>query len=353
MKTVSVTREEDLIQIQALDPDPHAAITEVRALVNAYQKIYDEQDAQSGERRLDVLQSLQTNRSNELAALRQRILDIARIYGSDDLKALYQFKEDTVNRLESTIADRQMQLAAATRASDNGDLPADPTPDQWARYSTKMSHLLDDRETYQHRVDELLASNGPGSPAVQSEQKLVALNDQRITNLCEQLKNNRANGWVPAPVNPTPSAGDIGAPSDVAAHREDLQLLQRMHEKAQSEMVSIGQQELQIQELQAQLDQVKRERDDAEQRIDQLNLEGTISGRINVISDGDRPLSAYKDTRILLSAVGVLGGVFMGFGIIAGLASLDPRLRSPDEAVDLAATDAAASMLGILPRAAG
>ncbi len=367
MQAVTVTRDGDMIQVQAVDADPAAAVIEVRTMVTAYQKIYNEEDAHSGERRLDVLQALQTTRTNDVNRLRQQILDVAKVYGSDDLKTLYNFKQDLVNKLEARIADRTMELTAAQQATSGvttgsaADLPKDPTPEQWARYSGSMGKMLEDRDRDQERLEQLqVTGSGAASPSVQTAQDLLGLEERRVAQLADKLKADRANGWVPTPVVAAAAPGGGGearGSADLNALRQDIQLLGNMKDKANADMIAVGQQELHIQEMQAESDQAKHDRDEAEQRIKQLNLEATVSGRIQVISDGDRPLGAYKDTHLTLAAAGGGGGALVGFGLVLGLALLDRRLRSPDEAEAIAAaatgtngTGGSGSILGLLPR---
>src|SRR5690606_11793820 len=82
------------------------------------------------------------------------------------------------------------------------------------------------------------------------------------------------------------------------------------------------------------------------QRIDHLGVEAAISGRISVLSSAERPLEAFKDTRLKFAAAGGMGGASVGFGIVLLLALADRRVRSVEDLKMRLSVD---DVLGIVP----
>ena len=95
-----------------------------------------------------------------------------------------------------------------------------------------------------------------------------------------------------------------------------------------------------------QKDRVLKDLNTAEEELQQDEIEKT-KWRVEVI-DADRPLGAFRDTRISLAgAAGGLGGVFAGFGLVLLLGLIDRRVRNPGDA---AGQFTSAPILGMLPQ---
>ena len=346
-KNLQVSREGEMIQVRAVDLDPTAAVTEVQTVIRAYQKLYDELDAVSDQKRLDVLQARQTTLGNELASIRERILDVAKAYGTDDLKSVYQAKQDHFNKVDAAIADKQLELAAVSQSPAAATtLKAVPfTYEQWAMVSPEMAQLLGQQRMDLRKLEELKAKQVmPKNPTFLEAQALLDSSNRALDQLAQRLEADRSASGSAAAENP-PVAGSKKV--NQGELEDQIKSLKLVREALHSDLMTLGQQQLNIQQLQQQEEQVKQERNETRQRLDQLNLEATISGRIDIVSPGDRPLGPNKDTRIPYAAGGGLGGGVFGFGIIMGFALLDRRLRSADEA---SGCIIGAPMLGLLPQ---
>ncbi len=348
MGAITVVREGDMIQVQAIDPDPSAAVAEVNALVTAYNTLYDAEEGQAGDKRAEKLLSHREVLKSNLDRLRTDIEALAKGYGSDNLQNEHTSKEQQVQRMDTDIDDLQMRLSTAKRAGGGtatGGLPDNPTPEEWATVSRQMDQYVQQRDQIQEQVDELLATSaGSANQAVIDGRKRVQIKADQIARLSAQLRAARAAGQVFVAGPAATPGGPAAVP--VAALEAQLADYQARRTKAYDEMLSIGQADLKIRDLQYKSNAVRQEYDNAERELDEMDVERTVSGRIHVISPGDKPLGPYKDTHLPLAAGGGLGGAVLGFGLIAGLAALDRRVRNPGEAESAAA----GSVLGLLPR---
>jgi Mrp family chromosome partitioning ATPase len=84
---------------------------------------------------------------------------------------------------------------------------------------------------------------------------------------------------------------------------------------------------MQIDAILADVAVVKQRLKDTESRIEQLNVESPVRGRISVISLGDRPLKPFTDKRAAFAAVGGLGLGAMGCGAVLLFGLIDRRVR--------------------------
>ncbi|MFP4106084.1 MAG: AAA family ATPase, partial [Phycisphaerae bacterium] len=110
---------------------------------------------------------------------------------------------------------------------------------------------------------------------------------------------------------------------------------------------SLGRKSLQIKRLKSQVELKHKRLKETRFRVEQLNVESGVSGRINIVSRGDEPLLPSKDKRKQMAAAGGVGGMFVGFGLVAFLGMCDRRLRYISDAKQSAGD---LPMLGILPR---
>ena len=64
-------------------------------------------------------------------------------------------------------------------------------------------------------------------------------------------------------------------------------------------------------------------------KLEQLRIDTSVVGQINVISDGDLPNAPVKDKRRMMAVGGAAGGAIGGFLLVAALGTLDRRLTRP------------------------
>src|SRR5262249_32821934 len=128
MKNIAVSHEGEIIRVQALDPDPYAAVIEVETVIAAYKEIYAEQDAVKDDQVIDLLNVRVRKLTGDLTNKRQQIYDMAQGYGygTDDLRSLYNMKLQQINEmdkqiqgLQSDLADATARVAATTRPAAN------------------------------------------------------------------------------------------------------------------------------------------------------------------------------------------------------------------------------------------
>jgi Mrp family chromosome partitioning ATPase len=340
---VAISHAGEIIRIEATDPDPKAAMTEVSTLIGAYRKIYEDQDAQSDERRIELLQSRKTTLSADLANKRQQILDIAKAYGSDDLGKLYDFKQEQVNRLDEAIADKQMLLSSTARSPASSTTRPAIAPlsvDELAASDPTLANLLSEESTYKRELLGFKAQNLlRNHPQVAEARALLDDTEGNVQARVDQLQKERSAGVFIEPGK--------AQTEDEARVQEEIASLQDLRSNVHSDLVTLGQQKLQIDELKTEAQEVQNDRDETQRRIDQLTLESSISGRIVEISDGDRPFAPVKDTRKTYCAALGMGGGMLGFGMVFAMALLDRRLRSPGHAQG---GKVSSPMLGLLPQ---
>ncbi len=105
-----------------------------------------------------------------------------------------------------------------------------------------------------------------------------------------------------------------------------------MYDEDKEELTSLGGKELEIEDLRSRGADTKAQLDATTRAIEQMDLESQATGRISVMSNGDRPLTPFRDTRPTFAAAGGLGGVVVSFGSIILLGLLGRRMDRPEDA---------------------
>ena len=123
LKNLEVARQGEIIFVSVTDPDPAAAQLAVKTIIAAFKSVYDEEDVQNSERRLEVLQGNETRLNADLAAIRKHILEISQQYHTEDLRSLFEAKTRDTANLQEQI--RNLKLETAEMGSQQDNTPED------------------------------------------------------------------------------------------------------------------------------------------------------------------------------------------------------------------------------------
>jgi Mrp family chromosome partitioning ATPase/uncharacterized protein involved in exopolysaccharide biosynthesis len=370
MRTLGVSRAGEFICIDVVDRDPKAAMISVKAVVEAYWRLYSEDDNESGKRRQEILQARETELTTTVANIRDRILTIAKENGSDDLSDLCKFKLVQLNKLEASVQELQAILAglsaaatqpATTQPEKKGDGPAlaavvpttQPikglTPDQVAAADARMRQFLDEKWQVQRSIDDMevrrLAPEHPDM--VRANRKLAALDSQ----IKKYVADYEAGHPVASPTTSPSDGGPTTRPAtDVVALRQRLNDLELMRVRQKEELLALGRQDLTMRDLREQATDVKQRLVETRKRMEELRVEGNSAARVSVFSSGDRPLEPFQDDRVKLAGTGGAGGALAGVGLVVLIGFVDRRLRYVDDARFKIQSSPMLGMLPELPR---
>lgn len=370
---ISRAQGSEIVQISFNDPDPNAAIIGARSVLESYTKIYGDSDFGADAQRMQLLEDRRTALSNEIKGYADRIQVIASEFGTDELEATHDYKVSLLNKIETELRDAELMVtkldtvstrpseepssqpaAVATKEPVVSVAPATaPAPaaaltaEEIARHDPVMQVLLQRRHDQEQKIEVMLATTKmlPTHPSVLNEKALLKIINDDITDHTAK--------YVPPPVQTaqgTPGAIDahgvpVGPPED---WRGKVERLQALYTRVKAETLDLGRKDLQIKALRSEQNVARQKLDETKSRIEQLNLEATGSGRISVVSAGDRPGLPFSDKRKQFGMLGGLGGAVFGMGIVMLLGLMDRRLRSSHDAGGRSLQNV--EMLGVLPR---
>lgn len=351
-------RGSEMIAVSFTDGDATVAMTAVRAVIESYNKLYGENDALSDEKIRQTLEDRRTALTNDLKAKNDQILEIAREFGSDSLEDIYNFKLQEAQKLESEFKAADLARVVAEAQSGQTAVPATlpavaaagtsvPAPaTQPARISPElvaisdpiMRNYLVEKQDIQRRI-ETNKRLGEKHHSMIEARVTLALIDKQIQKQMDLHKDD-----LPA------AAGLIGQSPrqlSVAEMRSNVESIRKLHADAHAETVDVGRKRMQISTIRADADAVRQRLKDTEARIEQLNVESPVRGRINVVSYGDRPLTPFTDKRAAFAAAGGVGLSAFGVGAVLLFGLIGRRVRHISDVHHTGAPFG--RLLGVLP----
>ncbi len=342
--TVARPKGSELIIVKFTDPDPVAAQKGVAAIIRAYQRRHGDEDPNGVGRRIAVLEERKGVFAGELAALNNRIRDIARQFGSPDIEKIHDFRFIGVQKLEAELKQAELAVALAsghpeatpaTRPANPGG-PADPTPpqrsvDELALISPELGNLLASKRALERSIRVDRTRLGPQHAKVLEAEASLSETERQVQDVAATVRRLQAAGLVHGGGGDNAVTPGIGKSLDrLRAEEQNVRLLLEETKAATDEL---GRQVVEVGALKDETAAVKAKLEDTKRRIDQLNLEssGSIGGRINVESWGDRPFAPAKDKRKTAAAAGAAGLGGAGVGLMLLLGFCDRRVRHLDD----------------------
>jgi Mrp family chromosome partitioning ATPase len=227
--------------------------------------------------------------------------------------------------LESAYRGNRLDLIVAETNAATPDA-IQSTVEEIATFDRLMSTLLNRREELRTEIKIWKSHYTPKMPGRDRLEIELAELESRIEARHMQLATSGRLASAPGGGGTAP----IGPRAIDALRRQESQV-RRLYEEARKETLEIGMDDLRVQRLRGEADLVQARLEKTRGRIEQLRVESSVIGRINVISAGDRPLVPVADRRRLMAGVGGAAGVFLALSSVVGWGLCDRRLRYSDD----------------------
>jgi Mrp family chromosome partitioning ATPase/uncharacterized protein involved in exopolysaccharide biosynthesis len=350
------------IKVSFTDEEPVAAAAGVTSVINAYQAAYNANDAHFQKQRLKVLDDYEKKLGDKLDGYERKIKAVAEECGTTDVDELYEATVARVRVLDSKLIDVQLALdmprspeagpgagrqgASAPSATEPATAPL-LSVEQIAAMDVRMrEHVNAQSQIEAQLTDAEVRGLGDRYPEVIRLKKLLAKAEERVQRYAEEFRATQAV------VTRYPDGLARNDPAALAARpvemlRRDLEVLKRALDTAKSEMAALATKRVEVQDYKTAATKVRDDLTRAKDRRELLELEGAVSGRLEVVGTGEVPLRPSYDVRKKFAAVGAAGGGFLPAGLILLFGLLNRRYRFSDEAEE--ALSGNVPLLGILP----
>jgi uncharacterized protein involved in exopolysaccharide biosynthesis/Mrp family chromosome partitioning ATPase len=315
----------ELIRVSFSHSDPEVATQAVRLAIRAYRAI---QDRQSAEQRIQALLGTDAELAEKLEGIREQIAEIASRHGTTDLTRLFNMQMMALAELESAYRGNRLDLIFAESSVVDPDGASEPTVDEIASFDPLMLSYIEKKDALETELEiwkERYTAKMPGRDRLEIEHRELGKKIEKRRTQISGLSHLPAapKGSTTAPMNPQAI--------ETLRKREDR--VRKLYEEARKVTLQIGMDDLRVQTLRSEADLVQSRLEEIRGRIQQLRVESSVIGRINVISAGDRPLVPIADKRQLMAGLGGMGGIVLVIGIVIAWGLADRRLRYSDEVV--------------------
>ncbi|HZN69491.1 MAG TPA: P-loop NTPase [Tepidisphaeraceae bacterium] len=366
---VDVRPRSEYISVSATTSDPAMAAAAVTSIIHAYEAIYKSQEKEIEQQLVGVLQDKQQLLLGQIGELDERLRVAEQEYGTTDLAAFYQGKQARLNQVEQGLNEATMAKLAATAPATQ---PAGAAADAQARQAVEperqelsaeqialtdqtMNGFLQEQLRLETQLKQY-AARGFGEAHRDVLMARTGLDDisQRIARRVRMINQVQANAAPAVSGGSNVQAVVPGAPpaprtlQQLAAREAQYQ---NEYKKIWDELKAIGNKRLEMQRIQTDLTAKQSEVATLTRRIEQLKDEGSLPGRLSVVSTGGMPGGPVKDRRIQFAGAGAFAGLFLPATMILLVSLLWRKYRFSDETE--ADVSSSAPLLGILPELKG
>lgn len=323
---------------------PAKSAAGVTCVVDTYLTAFSAQETKEESIRVNVLEQRRTTLNNELRTLRERINAVANEYGSDRLDSIYQAKLTEMTRVEAALRQIQIDRGMAevtTEAHEKAGDKANLTVAEITQRDRTMQAYFERKKATEFRIADLKLRYGDSHPTVVAAQQELTNLDKLMADYAREYNDARRKGsLVEGPGDTTIRDAGLLA----ARERKLAQVLKDLQE----ETFEIGRKNLQLADLRQQIETVKENLRETDDRLKQILVEKPVSGRISLVAPATEPLGpSNRKARIQWTVLGGVAGFGITAGLIMGLTLLDRRYQHVDEA---RMSGGGRRLLGVLPR---
>ncbi|MGE5609592.1 MAG: P-loop NTPase [Bacillota bacterium] len=347
LKAEYLPRTENL-RITFTSEDATIAAAAVNAIISAYGKVYDSQELQFQQKRTRVLEQRREELEQQIRSVEASIQEVTGGVPPSNLERLEEVALQKMQRLSANLAGIRMALALSEKQDVGGG--ATPTvvltPRQIAMVDPLMRSLLGEQTRLQEKLDQMRMRLGESHQEVLQAKKAFEAAEARVNEYASDYSTYQSK------LANSPDAAQLGSvpmgSQSIQSLRSNEAIVSEQLEQAKDEVTAIGRKRQEIQKLTNQVQDLRAALAPVVQRIGDLKMESSLSGRLEVISNGEVPLAPILDRRQKMGVLGALAGALLPIGLSLALMLASRRYRYSDETE----TDISQStpLLGIVPR---
>jgi Mrp family chromosome partitioning ATPase len=325
-------RGSDMIAVTFTDADPDAARRGVVAIVDAYDRLYGENDSESAQSRMKQLEERRELLSKEDRQLNEQILKVSDAATAGAIEPVF---EAQMARMLQLAADLQEAEVAVARGGDTGagvggaattqPLPsANPVPVEILAMNFpggEVARLVAARRDLESQLAFNRKNFGEQHRSVREGIDKLAFYTKQLDELAPFYQQLYAERMA--------ASGAVGPTAGLTLEqlKANEANVRRVYERVKAETEALGRKYNEVKQLRRKVEEVAAKLKETNERIDQLNTEAAVGGRISIESRGDRPLAPFKDKRKMFAVAGAMGLGGGGVALLLLIGLLDRRIR--------------------------
>jgi capsular exopolysaccharide synthesis family protein len=353
---VDVRSRSEIISVAVDDRDPATACAAVTSVLNAFNDYYTEEEKRTERQRSGILVDRREEVTRQIEKLHNLVATGSQEFGGSRPELFCDAATQKVARLEGALGDIRTAIAAHSSdesaggsgraAANRARLVAELSPQEIAMSDPGMRALLDEEFRTEQEVRRMLRDLGPAHPQVLAAKQSIEDLKERVANQASMYNQFRSA------TSQNLSDGRGGAVAiagkTLAELKDNEKTLTKLLDQAKQEMTGWATKQMTLQQNTEQLNTLKAELAQIEGRIETLQTEGALGGRLTIVSSGDIPISPVRDTRPRFAG----GAAAAGFCLPASLIILSSLVRRRYRYANDTESEAAphsVPLLGVLP----
>ena len=275
---VEVRPRSDYLRVTFTSPDPAVAVGAVRSVISAYQRAFVADQDRREKQRTGQLKTRRETLEAELQGIQAQIASVADGHSAGELDALGAVASDRFKKLSGALADIESAIAGGVDPASKiasrspGEIAADESLRFWtaeqARVESQLAKLLGQGFGSEH-------------PAVVQLYAAAQTCRDHITRFTDILEQCRA----------APAASTGASPLEHEAN------LKKLAADAEEDVKRLSNQRAQLKALEERAGVVRQSLNETNSRLDALETEASVGGRLTVLNSGDKPMTAILDDR--------------------------------------------------------
>jgi polysaccharide biosynthesis transport protein len=336
----------EYIRLYYANRNPDVAVAVVTCITKAYQKFFQDRAKGDEYTRLTTLATHILTIEGQIKNIEEKIVQIARQYGTDNLDAIRDAKFEQDNKLELQLRQAEFALESAKNKQDAKQVILNLNVEKIGMLDPGMREHLFARNAIKNQIEELKERG------VMSENQLMK---QLVRKLeLKQLEIDRYAAewrdtmkmWADEPSLAQGGMARLLALSPAVLENE-VNYIRKRYQQLHAEYLEVGQRAIDLKELIKQREDKAKEKLDAERKQEVILLDAKMGSRLNIIDFGTVSNKPFKDRRKLMGVAGAMFGFGLPMGIFVLMGLMNRRYLYTDDAGEYAQN---VPLLGILPR---
>lgn len=310
--TVQSSGSSRLLEVLYESPDPKQAADFANTLVSEFTELSQEAHWKSAQGTAEWLTNHLDEMKTQLEASEAQLQDYARITGLSFTSEKESLAEARLKEIQDELSKAQAdRIANQAKYAEAVGKSADSLPE-----------ILEDptMRDYRQKLTELQRQYAELSATLTPEHYKVQRVQAQIDELKAQIEKERGN-----------VLGRIRNEYEAALRREKL--LTEAHDAQQKVVADQSSKAIHYDTLKRDVDSNRRLYETMLQRVKEASLAAAMrDSNVMVIDRARPPKLPYRPSLPMNSAIGLLGGMFLGFGFVLLRERLDRRISAPGEA---------------------
>lgn len=334
---VAADRSKELIKVTMLGRNPQEAKQIVDAFIKAYMDLEVVSANEDENRRLTLLENERDALLERIKNIRQTKYQLGQQYGEVALQNRRDMMLDRVSRLLTTLtnveAERirlEAQVQLLERTGEQAIAPEEllKMRRDYINQDTSVTALTERITQLEQEIIVAKQSLSPTNPEIQNKNQTLDALKQRL----EERKQEASKDFDDLLAKETAEAGNkqlVAVRSQLDQTREYEKGLRETLSKEDTQTITVGRQQLAIDELQADLDLTQGRYDIILKSIQDLELQRKRPARVSVYYNAD--VTSITDKRVKLSIALIFGSLVCGMVLAYLRDKADLCLRTPDD----------------------